>query len=87
MPASLRSERVLIASIAAHTRWARTADRTAATAPARAAAADRWLRQVDPDGVLDPVERVQRAESLKSAHFRRLALASAQARRRRRERT
>jgi hypothetical protein len=40
-----------------------------------------WERQVDPDGVLDPQERARRAGHAKKAHFARLALKSAQARR------
>jgi hypothetical protein len=51
------------------------------TAPARAAFNERWARQVDPDGVLDPQERERRAEHAKRAHFTRLALKSAKARR------
>lgn len=59
-------------------------DRRAMTAAARRAFADRWERQVDPDGVLTPEERSRRAEHAKSAHFQRMALKSAQMRRRRR---
>ena len=42
---------------------------------------DRFEREVDPDGVLPPQERAQRAEHAKKAYFARLALASAKARR------
>jgi hypothetical protein len=41
-----------------------------------------WERQVDPDGTLDPAERRRRAGHAKRAHFIKLALKSAQARRR-----
>lgn len=41
-----------------------------------------WERKVDPDGALPEVERRRRAEHAKQAHFTRLALASAKARRR-----
>lgn len=75
------SERSLIARIAVHESWARTPDRTARTAPARAAFADRFEKQVDPDGVLSPTERARRAEHARQAHMTRLALKSAQARR------
>jgi hypothetical protein len=75
------SERRLRGQIAANSRWATVADRTAATAPARAAFLDRFERQVDPDGLLPPDERARRAESARKAHFGRLALASARARR------
>ena len=51
-----------------------------ATAAARAAFADRWERQVDPDYQLAPDERARRAERLKRAHFLELALRSAQVR-------
>lgn len=40
-----------------------------------------WERQVDPDGVLDEVERRRRADCARRAHMTRLALASARARR------
>lgn len=75
------SERVMIAQLAAHTRWSQTDDRRAATEPARRAFDDRFMRQVDPDGVLPPDERARRADSAKKAYFQRLALKSAQARR------
>jgi hypothetical protein len=61
------------ARIASHTRWATCDDRKAATAPARAAFLDRFERQVDPDGLLDPTERAKRADSAKRAYFTRLA--------------
>jgi hypothetical protein len=74
------SERRIVAQIAAHTRWATTTDRTAATAPARAGFDARFARQVDPDGLLPPDELATRIASAKAAHFRRLALASARKR-------
>ena len=77
------SERSLRAQIAAHESWARTEDRTARTAKARQAALNKFERQVDPDGILTPAERAKRAEHARKAHFKRLALKSAQARRRR----
>jgi hypothetical protein len=76
------AERARYGRLGAHTRWARTADRTAATAPAREAFADRWDKQVDPDGLLPPAERAIRAEHAKKAHFTRMAIASAKARKR-----
>ncbi|SQD97993.1 conserved hypothetical protein [Parafrankia sp. Ea1.12] len=78
-------DRVLIARIAAHTSWANTTDRTARTAPGRAAFLDRFDRQVDPDGTLKPDERARRAEHARRAYFSALALRSAQARRKRRK--
>ncbi|WP_204807771.1 hypothetical protein [Mycobacterium riyadhense] len=82
MPAS-PVERTLAAKIAAHESWARTENRSARTAPARKAALDRFEREVDPGGALPPVERAKRAEHARKAYFARLALKSAQARRRR----
>ncbi len=79
------SARALIARIASHTRWAHVDDRVAATAPARKAAFDRFEREVDPTGSLDPQERARRAESARKAYFARLALKSHQARRARRK--
>ena len=77
MPGQASAERKLIASIAAHESWAATPDRTARTAPARAALDQKFLDLADGDPV--------RAEHLRKAHFKRLALKSAQARRRARE--
>lgn len=73
------SERRLSASIAAHESWAATEDRSARTAPARRALDEKFLEQAGGDP--------QRAASLRSAHFKRLALKSAQSRRRAREAT
>ena len=69
------TELSLQAKIAAHTSWANTPDRTARTAKARKAAEDKFLAEADGDP--------KRAESLRKAYFARLALKSAQARRRR----
>ncbi len=73
--------RSLIAQIAAHESWARTPDRAARTANARKAQLDRFEREVDPDGILPPAERALRAASARKAYYLRLALKSAQARR------
>lgn len=70
------------AQLAAHDSWARTEDRNARTAPARQAMLDKFEREVDPDGSLTPAERARRAEHARKAHFTRLALKSAQSRRR-----
>lgn len=78
MPVSA-SERQLAASIAAHESWAATPDRSARTAPARRALDAKFLEQAGGDP--------KRAESLRSAHYKRLALKSAQSRRRAREAT
>lgn len=78
------AERVLRARLAAHTRWAQQ-DPVEGTAAARAAFLDSFEQAVDPDGVLEPEERARRAASARKAHFARLALRSAQARRAKRE--
>lgn len=75
-------QRSLRAQIAVHTSWANTSDRSARTAKAREGALARFERQVDPDGVLPPAERRQRAESARKAHMLSLAAKSAAARRR-----
>ena len=73
--------RIQAARIGAHALHAKVADPTAHTAPARKAFLDRFERQVDPDGTLDPVDRARRAEHAKKAYFLSLALKSAAARR------
>jgi hypothetical protein len=78
-----RADRSLAASIAAHSKWAVT-DPVQGTAAARAAFLSRFELLADPSGELDPAERARRAGHLRKAHFRRLALASAKARRGRR---
>jgi hypothetical protein len=77
------TERTLRAQIAAHESWAHTPDRAARTAPARRAMFEKFESEVDPDGTLLPAELALRAENARKAHFKRLALKSAQARRRR----
>lgn len=73
-------QRALRARLAAHTLHAKITDETAHTAPARKAFLDRFERQVDPDGTLEPAERARRAEHAKKAYFTRLALKSARSR-------
>lgn len=73
------AERRLVASIAAHESWANTDNRAARTAPARAALDRKFLEQAGGDPV--------RAAHLRKAHFSRLALKSAQSRRKARELT
>jgi hypothetical protein len=75
------NERALRARLAAHASWGRTIDRTARTAAARQAFRDRFLDQVPPE-ITDPAERVRAAENLRKAFYTRLALKSAQSRRR-----
>jgi hypothetical protein len=75
-----KSESQLQSSIGAHESWANTPDRSARTAPARAALMARFEREVDPESVLPPAERALRAEHKRKAYFQRLALRSAKAR-------
>jgi hypothetical protein len=65
----------------AHLSWAATADPTARTKPARDAFLAGFEHKIDPDHKLSDAERTRRAESARKAHFTRLALLSAQARR------
>ncbi|PXX66940.1 hypothetical protein DFR70_103695 [Nocardia tenerifensis] len=76
-------ERMLQAKIAAHESWARTSDRAARTAKARNVMLSKFERLVDPDGLLNPDERAYRVEQARKAHYTRMALKSAQSRRRR----
>lgn len=73
------SEKRLAASIAAHESWAQTPDRAARTANARRGLDEKFLKEADGDPI--------RAEHLRKAHFQRLALKSAKARRRAKEAT
>jgi hypothetical protein len=74
-------ERTLRARMAAYVLHSRY-DSRELTAPARRAFNDRFEKEVDPDGTLPPDERQRRAAAAKKAYFARLALRSAQARRR-----
>lgn len=80
-----REERQLLGRLGAHSKWAMTEDRTAATQPARDGLLRKFEDEVDPDRVLSPVERAKRAENARKAHYQRMALASAKARRARKE--
>lgn len=77
MAASDASTRRLISQIAAHESWANTDNRSARTAPARAALDKKFLDEAGGDAV--------RAAHLRKAYFKRLALRSAQARRKAQE--
>ncbi len=76
--------RQLAGTKGAYNRWAREPDRRAATAPARRAFQERFEREVDPTGELDPKERAKRAECARKAYYADLALRSVQARQRKR---
>lgn len=68
------AEKRLRAQIAAHESWAKTENRSARTAAARAARDKKFLDAAGGDEI--------RARHLRTAYFKRLALESAQARRR-----
>jgi hypothetical protein len=80
MPAQ-SAEASLRARIAAHERWAHTADRTSTAMAGHRGLEARFEREVDPAGELDPAERARRVDSKRKAHFARLALLSARSRR------
>lgn len=77
------AERKLRASLAAHTRWAHTstAERRRQADRGHAALLARFAAEVDPVGTKTPEERDKLARNLYAAHMKRLALASAKARR------
>jgi hypothetical protein len=86
MPTLTPDERRLHASIAANESWARTPDRAARTAPAREARRQKYLeraRELAPAGATTEDIKL-RAEHLRKADMKRLALASSKARRARR---
>jgi hypothetical protein len=73
---SSSSERSTRAKIAAHERWAREPDRSAATAPARQANSDRYLNAARALHPTLPEEELRvRAANLRSADMTRLARA------------
>ncbi len=71
------AEKSLLGRANAHASWANTENRSARTAPARAALDQKFLDAANGDPV--------RAAHLRKAHFARLALKSAQSRRKARE--
>lgn len=81
------SERSMQMRIAAHMSWAKTPDRSARTAAARRQSHHtRFIekaRELHPNGTEKQI--TDAAEALKKAHYRELALRSAQARRIRRQ--
>lgn len=82
MVAKTPEDRTLIARIAANERWARTPDRTAATAAARTGLRAKFAREIDPDDTLAPAELERRVDQLMRAHMQRMSLAAKQARQR-----
>lgn len=78
------TEQSLHGRAGAYRSWARTEDRSARTAPARAEFDLRFEREVDPEGVLPAAERARRAGYARKAYFLGLAAKSASARARKR---
>lgn len=78
---STPADRTLAARAAAASRWGRCADRSEATAPARAGLRARFEREADPEGTLSPSEREYRADQLLQAHMLRMSIAAKKARR------
>jgi hypothetical protein len=68
-------------TLASYESWANTKDRTARTAPGRAAQLARFEKLVDPDGTMPPEARAKAAVAAKQAHYARMAFLSAKARR------
>lgn len=79
-----RRRRSQAARIGALARWGYH-DPKEGTKAARAGFDAKFLRDADPDGVLDPQERERRAQRLKRAHMLGLAQKSAAARAARRQ--
>lgn len=67
------SDLTVVGRMLSHHSWANTTDRTARTAPARAALEQKWLDQANGDAA--------RAEDLKRRHYAQLGRKSAEARR------
>jgi hypothetical protein len=77
---SQRSDRLALQGrLGAHVLHSRH-DSREITAPARKAFLNRFEREVDPKGALQPEERSRRAAHAKKAYFTRLALLSVKAR-------
>lgn len=82
MPGTTHAQRVLIGRLGAYTVHSKH-DSRELIRPAREAFWSKFERDVDPDGVLPLDERLRRADMARKAHFTRLAIASAKARRKR----
>ena len=80
-------QRATRSRLAAHVSWAKTENRTARTAPARAARDRKFEDQVDPEGKLSPDELAKRVKSARKAHFTRLSLKAQKVRKARRAAT
>jgi hypothetical protein len=70
------------ASRCSHQGWAQTADRKARTEAGRIAALAKFLREVDPDGVMSDADRLKAAENARKAHLKLAAEKSVASRKR-----
>jgi hypothetical protein len=77
---STQQDRSAIGRIGAYESWGRTANRTARTAPARAALERKFYDAVPPE-ITNPEARAKAAEDLRRAHYLRLARKSVESRR------
>lgn len=77
------AQRSLAAAVGSLTNWSRKtspAAREAAMAPVQIGLARSWERKADPEGVLPPDELALAVARIKKAHYRLMALKSAQKR-------
>jgi hypothetical protein len=87
MAASDYATRVLVARIAAHARWAKTADRTTVAQKGQQGLRARFEREIDPDGSLSRADRARldaRVDSALKAHMASLSLIAQRKRKRKR---
>lgn len=73
-------QRVIQARAAAYQSWANTSDWQERTSPARQGFMARFIRQVDPDGLLRAEERQRRAQAAMHSYMCQLALKSSRSR-------
>ena len=82
--AKVHNERSVIARIGAHALHSKY-DSREVTKAAREKFLDRFERQVDPEGVLDPVERARRVKHAKTAYFTDMGRRSGRSRRKKQD--
>lgn len=75
-------QRALRARLASHTGWANTPNRRARTKPGSDALMAKIAAEVDPEGRMSPADREKAIKNAVSAHFSRLAMQAAAARKR-----
>lgn len=75
-------QRSIRARLAAHSRWANASPEDARRQgeAAQRGLLERFAKDIDPEGSLDPEDRYRRAKHARNAHMARLALKSSQAR-------